>query len=343
VNIFMYTKKRVMFAGKQKKKAPKQARRTVQSGPRPAKIIKRKSGGGLSPYAQTLVDPWNVYDIKVPDMASFPSTTIHVVEEQTFVNTGGDCIEFTVCPAIAPAQNATDPLAPLKWRMNTVAGGNLPSWTGGANLGCFTWTDYTTLSTKYSGWRCVSAGIQLEYVGTSLTDQGFFLGNVMHPFANYTHAAGPVLVGTIDKSSTTNRFGVRDGLSIVWAPLDNTDLEYRGCGSVCYSNTTDFHGAYAEVPTMIAQARGIAANQVVRARVVANFEVIPGYNTMGASTSAPAVFNPRALNQAKTIFSNLTAFVHPLAETAGQWLTKMKHPVLQGFGAGANIIAQLTA
>jgi len=304
------------------------------SAPRAA----RTSGGigeRLTRYAASVLNPFDISGVRVPDLTEYPTATEHIVQEWITSNSaGGDAIELCFQPALTPGSGVIT--APYRSRVNTAAGAAFPAYLAG---NCETWSDYTALAAKYSAWRCVSAGVKVEYVGASLSDSGTCAGTVIDPFDTYCNTGAVEAVTTMPTKYLSNRTSIRQGLEVLWAPLDNTDLEYRSTATPCYSATADFHGAYAEIPTMIVGIYGLTAGQSVRVRVAINWELIPKRNSSGGITAKTEPYNPKALNQVKGIFSQIGAFVHPLADAAGQFLSSRKHPVLQGIGGALNMVS----
>jgi len=243
-----------------------------QSGPRTSRNARRRlnrrrsnriATGTANPsnYLYSLMYPENSIGAKVPDLVSYPSSTFQ--SEYSFSLTTGATSGNTVAVQVNPVQTDGTSFYPIITYNNTSANGV------STVAASYNWPSYGSIISGFKFVRLVSMSLSVYFIGASTADGGIACGgctmvdpSATMPFTYDGWAALPEMA----------EFPVRQGMRIVWKPLDNTSLEYEECGMTLTEYTSRGHF----LPRLVYCATGLpVSSTVVRCHITANWEGIP--------------------------------------------------------------------
>jgi hypothetical protein len=171
---------------------------------------------------------------------------------------------------------------------------------------------FTAITSQYQMTRPVSAGIRVEYVGNTQTDQGVIvvgLSSSGQGISNYNTATLGLFT---QKLLSYKTFPLRAGAQITWRPEDWQDMEeFQLCGSAVDPVTG---GNDRPVMCVAIFGANAATSSLVQCEVVANFEgqfkmqtFIPGGISGQLKSTVPAV--PGWYEKAKNIFNLVEPYI----------------------------------
>jgi hypothetical protein len=285
-----------------------------------------RSGSAMNYYLASLQDPENYPGAKVPDLCTFPTGTFQLTRDFT-LTTGSatsDSVGIVLVPNIGEATNAYGPM----WTaVNSAIGGN-------CTFTQTNWTDKAAIQGAYQYVRPVSAMIIAEFVGNSATDGGQIVGGLLErqTLSNgYNNLV--ISYNTAVTSAFSKALPVRNGLRVVWKPMDNHDLEFRPA----------IESAAADVdypPALFIMTGGMGVSTPLRVRCVVNFEGVPKSDTSTLVTVSPSPINlsqlTEAFSWASQAYNNVSAFV----DSVGPYVyPALRQGIRYGLTGGSALLA----
>jgi hypothetical protein len=250
------------------------------------------------------MDPENNPGAKVPDLVTFPSSTVQlsidfVVQPDSDPDSSkyGDGVAVWFTPIVG-----NQGLIPPIWKGTNVQPADNYTWEA------VQWPARANMQTLYDVYRPVSACIYAEFIGNSTFDSGQICMGLI-PRTGSGPGTSITSFNTAVSQSFTKTLPLRNGACVVWKPQDNLDLEY--------SPIVDPSGRIYPPQIFIACA-GMANNTTngaasLRIRCVANYEVIPTTDTFDLVDTSPSGADHSALedafNWAGQAYNNFSAFV----------------------------------
>jgi len=235
-------------------------------------------GSNADRYFESLLDPESVEGAKIPDLVAFPSGTFQLTHNGVLTTgTGGDSVAVLMKPIVGNTSLTNE--YPIVTFNGTSAGSiSLP-----VNV---SWTAYTAVTSAFGLFRPVSASLELYFIGNSTADAGRIVGTCFAALA-----ATPTTYSGVQQLTDTEEWPMREGMKVLWKPLDETNLEYVAKGGGYSSG--------AQYPWLLIAVTGLpSATTSMAYRVVCNFEAIPtaGYYDLVETSASP--YNPNALRKA---------------------------------------------
>jgi hypothetical protein len=283
---------------------PNTTQNTVTLVQRPAKKRSKKMRKGQNmmltsnitpPWSECLKDP-EIAGGKIPDVCGVPTGTWQCTSDGTLVAPASGAAGLFFNPlAGVISSNITD---------FTTAGG----WGGTSSVG-----GYTSLTSVYESTRVVSAKIDLEFVGSSGTDAGQVAAALCRIPVNQVASAAtlnasiyvPQTFNSLLTQSYSECYPVRNGLRILWRPIDNEDITFFNTGQTL----TTIAAGMMDCPSLVCGVSSMVTGQSVRFRIIVNYEGIPKSDTSGAisMTPSPANFNEiqKAYNWGQRLFDKV--------------------------------------
>lgn len=172
-------------------------------------------------YAASLIDPWIYQDVRIPDLACYPTVTYTAQTEFLWqpVNSSG----ATDSKVLIVDLNANP-----QWQLANGLGGASPG-TRISSPGPI----ITNASTRFSSGRVVSAGIRVKFAGNDANSQGQ-INVVSYTSTLGSYGAGGAILnnGTVaaavNTPTTQRQFysgPLRDGCMATYRPLDSASFE----------------------------------------------------------------------------------------------------------------------
>jgi hypothetical protein len=276
----------------------------------------------LNPYFLTLVDPFSVHGVKIPDLQNFPSTTFSIVDRRTVIAGAAGGVGGIVYGVVGwSSRVAVGALVPVPYTSGLLdysVGMTLGSGSGTANLfpsgGAgvqptpFTFSQWAPPANGapalFSKARLVSAGLVIEAVGAPLNAKGKF--TLASAPRNYLRGILDTTAVSVDRiaqipDAIVVPINKLTGGSVCYRPLDGKSLEYTQIRDIVYPDNTASaqlsweHAMGGELYVII---DGATVNDTFQVTAVFNYEAIPVWNQMNliAGTSSPS--DPIALSMA---------------------------------------------
>jgi hypothetical protein len=256
-------------------------KRTANQAPPQKNTVGRRKRGrrvrannGLSPYAKryltSLLFPETIKS-KVPDVCSISTSMVQVTYDGS-IATNSSGIGGVKVTLAAHANGIGIALED----------GAATSDTAYAYLSPGTLPAVASFNSAFSASRLVSASLQVEFVGTTLNDQGsIFLQSAVASagFAESLAASNVAILSARDNA----RNSLRDGAYMRWKPLDDT--------------ADDFHSSSTNISvgSFIVHVSGaVASSTIMRLRLILNYEAIPSADTFTFQTVEPSPSDPSA-------------------------------------------------
>nr|UHS71496.1 MAG: hypothetical protein 3 [Sobelivirales sp.] len=282
-----------------------------------------KSMRKMNPFLRAIADPCDGgLGARIPDGQLFPTITAQIKLRKTLTldPNGNGCWMFT--PLDVAANITGTATSGLLSRVNVNASNQATSYT---HFSAADWASYPQLAALWNQMdsvRVVSACVDLEYIGTTSTDQGLLAGGELPADQMVSNSAGATVVTSFDGFSsmkTVRVVPVRTGLRMKWYPATQGDLAFRDAmtsGTIVAS-----YGPLGTILNAQDQSRasklyawvsgGTASQNSYTAMYTLNLEYVPN---VGVTTAVPLS----------------TGGAHP------QWIqsvfkyTSMVHNVVQG-------------
>jgi len=272
--------------GKKSKSARRRARaqkraqsitNTINNNPPPVPSKKRRNRGrkgrGSSvkfAYAKTLMDPCRYIGMKIPDAVSWSTGTFQLsMMGSLSTAAGGDSVLLDFAPGLYNAVFTANGAA-----------------TGALNINqhAVSFAQANSIVGLYSQVRVVSACLDMEFIGPSTADGGFW-------DAALVSRGEPITVSVSDFETNypnvmTSSLHSRN-VRVIYKPQDNEDLDFT---------ITAPNNVRSNVGRMVVVATGLPSGVAyIRYRATANFEGIPGAGNSTIVSSSPSPIDFDAL------------------------------------------------
>ena len=271
------------------------------------------------PYFASLVDPFEVRGVKIPDLVSLPSNCFSIVQRTTLTaNANGVCGLTYGLSQLGGGVIATGSLIPMNFNSATydwivgcklgTAATSTDLFVGGSAVGQATAFKYPSgiwdstsgiVPSYYSGARLVSAGFVINYTGQPLNAQGRIVcvSAPRKTFRSATQSGAGFSIDTLlgHPSAKIGFVNQLKGMTVVYQPQDPvsftyaTDLGYAFSSADAanvYSNNEEWLGS--EIFMIIDGA--VASTSAFQVTAVLNFEGTPkknAYTLVGAGSPSP--------------------------------------------------------
>lgn len=278
---------------------------------------------GWNPYLQTILDPWNVRGVRVPDIITTPSGTFSIRDQRTLtVNANGLCgilygmgisgvfPTYTPCGALCPYNTGLPTLGAyavgVRLGANSSSSSILAAGSANIQLSKFD-SSVSSVATLYSSVRLVSFGVSIQYTGSALSAKGkiTMASEPRETYGQSNKVANASL--TLDdiaalRSSSVTSVPLKGGASAVYFPQDATSVSY-------YSTQTNY-GLLAFPRAVLGGevycvVDGATANETFFVTAVWNFEGIPFSNQLDLVATQPSKADPLAMSHASNVISDL--------------------------------------
>jgi len=304
--------------------------------------LERKRLLGMNPYLQTLLDPFNVLGVKIPDMNSHPSGSFQILDRREIViNANGvACICYGAYGAsgssgqggsLVPVRVAGTGSVPYAIGMtNGALASSVDLLLGGSPIYLTNWTSVSDpIVQTYVKARLVSAGTCFQYLGAPLNAKG----KASLGFAPRNQLRSNISSGlTVDMllklpGSKTVPVNTLSGGVVLYQPQDGVSLEYVDTNSVSTATNgsvwdTDANLRAACGGEMYISFTGCNPGDVIQITSAFNYEAIPRTNTWNLVGVSLSPNDPIALTHA---FNTVQTSPVTLATT---------QPILLGSGSG---------
>jgi len=318
-------------------------------GPKPkrrrSKKQRRRQQRGLDlnnlGWAATLVDPFGVHGIRLPDDVVTPSCvaslrqriTVSAVQSTTDLSKYAAGINFFGTSSsgyqVCNSYNSTS---------GTVAWGSLSDLNGQSTL--------VQLARRY---RIVSAGIAVQGTNAMAQNQGKNICMFIPGGDN----AGPITPSAVSSMTTYENVDVQplnaqSICSVCYVPTDKSNYDYHGVSA----NAAGTVGAtnYYYPGTLSWVATGIDASASFEVVICLNIEYLPNSNVLSFVNVLPSIYNPTALklglnnSQVRNVFHTVDPQSVMASEpTNGIGLQTTFGSLLSSFGEGFAAMAQPVA
>lgn len=267
--------------------------KTLKRDSRQGKLRKGKQG---NPYVHTLLSPVTVTGVKIPDVTSFPTSTVQLYDR------------YEVTVGANPFAVAFTPLVGAMYALNSNLNGAtaFAAWTAQAQ--------YTSFNSIYHSYRPVSGCIRAFTTSSSTTNQGEIACALLPK--QQSLAAG--VMGTFDLIA--KRFGayrspLKDNLEFLWMPQDPDSRKFQ------LSNSVTTTGQVSDSwPCIVAGVSGAAAASVVVFEMFWNYELIPEQATLNLVNASAPYISSADMEEATGLITRIGNFGRPLGEDLGSWL-----------------------
>ena len=232
------------------------------------------SGGAGSLYFNSLLKPDEFPGAKVPDLVAYPSGTFQLESYGILATgTGGDTVSIVCCPIIGDSST----LYPIT-TFNGAASGIVGAATN------VNWTARSAVAAAFQLFRPVSGLLECYFIGNSTADAGRICGGLV------VGNSVPGTYATIEALPDTEEWAMRNGMRVLWKPLDESTLGYSDV-------TPD--PSVNRIPMMIIAATGLpSATASIAYRCVVNFEAIPTNSYYDLVETSASPYDPGALRKA---------------------------------------------
>lgn len=258
---------------------------------------KMRKGKRNNPYTQTLLDPIRITGVKVPDVTSFPTSTVQLYDRVDFVTSTANDIGMCFSPTVAT------------YRCSNTNLNGATAWNG--------WNaqaDYTAFASIYHSYRPVSGCVRMWSNSSSTTNQGE-LACALLPAGQ---ALSTAAMGTFDQ--VAKRFGafrgpLKSGVEMLWMPQDPASRTYRLKDD---ANSTGQTGGVW--PSLVFAFTGAQNPSTITFEFYFNYELIPEDSTMNLVNSTAPYISSSDSEEATGIITKLGSFARPFGEDLGSWL-----------------------
>lgn len=271
----------------------------------------------MNPYAQTLLDPFNVRGIRIPDDAQYPSVPFTIVDRQTItVNAQGItaiCYGLYTSTGLAATGslvpiNITGTLAGDSYQVGMIAGtaatsadltAGSPGTTGVSPIRFAQWSSTSpTVQTNFEKVRLVSAGLNVQFTGNFTHNSGKY--TVAYGPRNKSRGRGgnpfPISYLQTFPESRTIPISLNEGATIRYEPTDEYSFRYTqmGASDVTYiqgyplvtSNDWEDQVAQACGGELWCSIDGCDSGTTFQCTFVANYEGIVSSNAFLLASAA---------------------------------------------------------
>lgn len=241
-------------------------------------------------YLATLVDPFGVHGVRVPDEITTPSGCLTLRRRFTIRSIqDGSTGKYAACVAYSPIIESS-----IK------ASASYNSTTGSITFGAVsTFADATAAKALMRGYRVVSAGLAIMQTNAMSQNQGrnlcaYFTGNdTVVPFVGSALTDEDVLNGEISEDSPVNSQTI---CCIKWSPSDGTNFAYHRPNASNTGSVTD--AGYFNPGTLVWYADGLSSTSSFEVTVILNVEFLPAKNTFSFCPLLPSLYHVGAMQRA---------------------------------------------
>ncbi len=304
---------------KEKKKAEKKMIKRDVATVLNKNALQRKMLVGMNPYLQTLLDPFNIGGVRIPDMNIYPSGTFQIVDRRTLtVNSSGVCAIAYGFYTVASSAAQGGSLTPV----NISGSGSQPYCVGMTSVAATASTSdlFNGASPVFlSGWgsnadivpsfytkaRLVSAGLVVQYLGAPLNAKGKMSFAFAPRNALRTYSQSGLSVSRLLSVPGARIVPVNTLMSpmVLYQPQDGVSLEYVDLTSTSVATNssvwdTDANLRAAVGGEMVVALDGCVAADTVQCTLVLNYEGIPRTNALNIVSTQQSPNDPISLNHA---------------------------------------------
>jgi len=307
-----------------KKKTSDKLKKQISKGTLGQKLL------GMNPYLRTILDPFNVTKVKIPDDVTTHSCPFSItqrfpltVDAQgycgvflgaypcTVLNTGVQPFFFS--GSLIPMQTLdAAPVTPWAYgaKMKSTVGGVLFGDTGNVLVYDQWQATASGVPQTFTNNRLVSMGARITFTGTVLNAQGLITAwsNPRETYGNNNDVAlGGISLSFLQKLENSSIYSVpkEGGAMVVYIPQDPISQQY------CPAKQSNTYASEAVTKYLGGEmgfvVSGAIANQTFEVEVTSNFEGEPYLNTLSLTQATPSKSDPIALAHA----TNVLAAVKP--------------------------------
>lgn len=231
-------------------------------------------------YAGTLIDPWHVRDVRIPDLASYPTSTLTVETEFLWTPNTSNSSSNTEALYVYVSPN---PGYIYAQGLDGTTPGQLTASSTVTNLGG------TTITDNFTECRVVSMGVLLKFAGNDSNSQGV-LNLVSAPSqpgssvtGNYNLVNGGEYRAGVSAPTQERVFytgPLREGGIITYRPYDSTSFQMSVPSTTIGNNQC--YGQFA----ISLQGINTTTPPTMTVHIVCNLEGIQKSNTKGYGAGA---------------------------------------------------------
>jgi hypothetical protein len=257
-----------------------------------------------NPYLRSLLNP-EKFVAKIPDVNCYDSTTCQVVMDGVMgTATDGSCA-LAVYPVPIVSQASSGPVI----SGTATAGGGQGNWT---TTSITQNTSAATFLNAFSMYRPVSGVLEVEYIGSTGTDSGQIC---VYPL--FRGETASFNFGTAVTQQLATAGPLRNGIRMLWKPMDVIDLQYEPCQGSNVSTLFANGGVNAPIASgsnsaslgtdqpkvaLVAYITGATAStNVARYRWIVNYEAVPERSGLDLFSITPGVTNTGFVDSAMNV------------------------------------------
>lgn len=313
------------------KKASKKVKREIANVLNREQRVRRKLLM-MNPYAQTLLDPFNVHGVRIPDDALYPSVPFTIVDRRTLTanaaGIAGCCYGFwstashvsagslIPIPTSGIPGSVTDSFVGMEFgtdaTLANLTEGAVPGTGTGVKPIQFTqwFVSNPTVPTYFDKVRLVSAGLNIQCTANFSNNQGKYTA----AFAprNYSRAIGGVAIPLTYiqqmPDSITVPISLEKGITVTYSPVDEYSYRYAQIGNaggigdrfepdITSAADWEINAQYSPGELWCAMD-GAAANATFLVTAVFNYEGIVSTNSLLLSSAETSKADPIAMTHA---------------------------------------------
>lgn len=266
---------------KKKKKAGKKVKKGIKQ--QYGKSVNRMLAA-MNPYLNTVLNPFEVQGVRIPDLICFPSVCFSTVDRGTTAVTAGGT--FGVFYMVGTLNACV--------QLNTAASTS-PALTWAAATGL---SAFTTINSTYDRVRPVSAGLAVKYMGTPLSAQGRFIISFL-PGNTGATLPGTSVNAILARPYTQTKLASSAYSQVLYFPLDPNCYVYQApTGAWSYGN-------------LVIVGDGMTAAATVEYTIVVNWEATPQLSSLSLTRPEVSRSDPIELAHASNIISNTVPTIQP--------------------------------
>lgn len=277
---------------------PKSQKRKKQRSKSSGKFMAASSSTDYH-YAASILDPWGVSGVRIPDSRTDASFTCRSFVRGTIPAVQSfDGSDYGVGLVMDVTPSAVNSGALPVWLM--VAGAAGRTWRFNPSIAM---PNALGIRTNGGQLRPVSCGLSLMYTGALLDTQGTIVAGSVARGGTAIAQATDYTSGALAQFTNTRTCAVRPNeiCSVVWTPPEPTFLQYR-----LYTDNTGLGQIFIA-------ATGIKVSATFEYTFVVNWEVTPIIATNGLIPTQISTCNMKALEIAANVIATRSVF-HTVAE-----------------------------
>lgn len=276
----------------------------------------------MNPFLRAIADPCDGgLGARIPDGQLFPTVTAQIKLRKTLTldANGNGCWMFV---PLDVACNITSVAYSYLISQLTVNASNVVTTVNSFSVASYaSYPQLQALWGQMDSVRVVSACVDMEYIGTTSTDQGLLAGGELPADQIVNNGASSTSVNSFDGFSslkTVRVVPVRTGLRLKWYPATQGDLMFRD--AVTASSASTSYSPFGNIlagqdqlraSKLVAWVSGGTANQnAYTAMYTINVEFVPN---VGVTTSVPLTTGGAHPSWIQSVFK-YTSMVHNVVE-----------------------------